>query len=103
MAERTLIDLAIAPSGELLVRGEIDLQTGPALQQALDEVIRSGTGDVVVDLSGVEFMDSAGLNVLVRAVKQLIEQDRCLVLHAPTPAVRRILTLGGADTFVRYA
>jgi anti-sigma B factor antagonist len=102
MAEPVVFNVAMAPSGEVLVRGEIDLQTGPSFEAALSDAIRGGTGDLIVDLSGVEFMDSAGLNVFVRAYKHLIEQDRGLVVRGPSERVRRILDMGGADAFLTY-
>jgi anti-anti-sigma factor len=103
MADPALIDLAVAPSGAVVVRGEIDLETGPSLESALTEAVRHGTGDLVVDLSGVDFMDSAGLNVFVRTYKHLVGQDRRLVVRGPSPVVRRILDMGGADAFLTYA
>ena len=102
MAEAALIDVTIAPSGAIAIRGEIDLLTGPSVEAALHEVIAAGSGDVVVDLAGVEFMDSAGLNVFVRAYKDLIGQDRRLVVESTSAVVRRILDMGGAAAFLTY-
>ena len=51
----------------LAVRGEVDLATAPALEDALADAIRESDGALVVDLSGVEFLDSSGLKVLLRA------------------------------------
>jgi anti-sigma B factor antagonist len=53
---------------------------------------------VVVDLSGVEFCDSTGMNVLLAAMKRLKEKGGVFELAAPRPAVRRILQVTGLDT-----
>lgn len=46
------------------VTGELDMATAPALATALDSLIEGGHVQVVVDLSGVSFIDSTGLSVL---------------------------------------
>ena len=48
------------------LRGEIDMSCGPALRDALSAA-QQGSPDVIVDLSGVTFMDSTGLNALIGA------------------------------------
>ena len=49
------------------VSGELDLASSPTLEEELERVAESGAEVVVVDLRGLEFMDSTGLSVLVRA------------------------------------
>jgi anti-sigma B factor antagonist len=78
--------------------GEIDLYTAPQLQSELTRLPRSGFDRVVVDLSGVEFCDSTGMNVLLSAMKRLRERGGNLELAAPRSAVRRILQVTGLDT-----
>ena len=62
--------------------------------------MEGGKGNVVIDLAGVRFMDSAGLNILIRCFKPLDAQGRRLVLRRPQDAVRRTLELGGITTLV---
>lgn len=78
--------------------GELDLYTAPRLQAALAELLRGQVDRLVVDLSGVEFCDSTGMNVLLAAMKRLKEQGGTLELAAPRPAVKRILQVTGLDT-----
>ncbi len=52
----------------LSVMGEVDIFTAPVLDAPLHDKLASGA-DVVVDLSGVEFLDSSGLGVLVKGLK----------------------------------
>ena len=80
------------------VYGEVDLYTAPRLQAELASLVRDGAGRVVVDLSGVEFCDSTGMNVLLSAMKRLREHGGSLELASPRPAVRRILQVTGLDT-----
>lgn len=76
----------------------MDLYTAPRLQTELAALARDGASRVVVDLSGVEFCDSTGMNVLLSAMKRLREQGGTLELAAPRAAVRRILQVTGLDT-----
>jgi anti-sigma B factor antagonist len=80
------------------VYGEVDLYTAPRLQAELAALVRDGVSRLVVDLSGVEFCDSTGMNVLLSAMKRLREHGGSLELAAPRSAVRRILQVTGLDT-----
>ncbi|MEW2357364.1 STAS domain-containing protein [Spirillospora sp. NPDC029432] len=79
--------------------GELDLYTAPRLQTALAGLLRERQIDrIVVDLSGVDFCDSTGMNVLLSAMKRLKERGGTLELAAPRTAVKRILQVTGLDT-----
>ncbi|MBA9002289.1 STAS domain-containing protein [Thermomonospora cellulosilytica] len=78
--------------------GELDLYTAPRLQNELTALVRDRAERVVVDLGGVGFCDSTGLNVLLAAHRDLTAQGGSLALAAPTPTVRRILQVTGLDT-----
>jgi anti-sigma B factor antagonist len=78
------------------VEGEVDLATSPRLAQALDSALGAdATTTIRVDLSKVEFMDSAGLRVLVAARRRAEEAGVGLVLHEPHDRVRRIIEITG--------
>jgi len=55
---------------------------------------------VVADMRGVTFLDSSGINVLIRVHQQLSEAGFRLRIAAPTDTVRRVLSLVGIDTLV---
>jgi len=78
--------------------GEVDLYTAPLLQAELAAVVSGGHPvRVVVDMSGVEFCDSTGMNVLLSAMKRATERGGALDLANPRPAVRKILQVTGLD------
>ena len=90
------------PQGEYVamsVQGEIDLYTVPRLQRALASALGDG-GPVrlIVDMSGVEFCDSTGVNVLLAAHRQAREAGGSLALAAPRRAVRKILQVTGLES-----
>lgn len=85
--------------------GEIDLYTAPRLQSELAAVIASAApaSRVIVDMSGVEFCDSTGMNVLLSCLRQARERGGELELAAPRPAVRKILSVTGLDAVFTVA
>lgn len=68
------VSVTSRPSGErtvVRVAGEIDVYTAPVLREELARLADAGHNDLVVDLTGVPFMDSTGLGVLVGALKRV--------------------------------
>jgi anti-anti-sigma factor len=77
------------------LRGEHDVSTQVALSETMAGAFALDDADVVIDLSGVEFMGAATVGVIVRAGEFLRLRSRCLVLRAPSTCARRILDLCG--------
>ncbi|MGH2723216.1 MAG: STAS domain-containing protein [Actinomycetota bacterium] len=75
------------------LRGEIDISSVERLAEVLHPVSES-EGDVILDLQGLEFADSAGLRELIRCAQRLDERGR-LVLRRPTPTLQRFFDVTG--------
>ncbi|MEJ8667549.1 STAS domain-containing protein [Streptomyces sp. MS1.AVA.1] len=69
------------------------------LRQALDATAPPGPG-VVADMSGVSFMDSTGINILITVHRDLAEAGGRLRLAAPTGPVLHTIRLVGIDTVI---
>jgi anti-anti-sigma factor len=81
------------------VTGDLDAANASRLRAVLVEQLGEGC-DAVVDLSGLEFIDSSGLGVLVGALKRFQADGHTLGLRAPTASLRRVLdTTGLSDAF----
>ena len=82
------------------VAGEIDLYTAPRLHSELAAVIASAApaSRVTVDMSGVDFCDSTGMNVLLTSLRQATDRGVRFELAAPRSAVRKILQVTGLDS-----
>ena len=79
--------------------GEIDLYTAPRLHSELVGLLAEGMPPrVVIDMSGVEFCDSTGMNVLLSCLRRARERGGELEIAAPKPAVRKILQVTGLDS-----
>ena len=82
------------------ITGDLDAASAARLRAVLGEQLDEGA-DAVVDVSGVGFIDSSGLGVLVGALKRFSAAGQQLSLRAPTPSLRRVLEMTGlADAFV---
>jgi anti-sigma B factor antagonist len=84
----------------LAVSGEIDMVTATDFEQDLDRVLSAAAGDVVVDLSQLDFIDSAGLGVLMSSMRRLQEQDRRLALVILQRRVMRTFIVTGLELVV---
>ena len=79
----------------IAVSGELDLASSPALQEELDRAAVSNSQMLIIDLRGLEFMDSTGLSVLVRAHQRSEDQGRELAMVKGPQQVQRLLNLTG--------
>lgn len=100
-----MIDLASLGDGHLRVqvRGELDLSTSPELGEALGRAIEDGNS-VKLDLSGVTFIDSTGLNTLIRALSACEANGSALTLSPGLPPhVARVFEITGLDAVLPIA
>ena len=79
------------------VTGEIDLYTAPRLQSELMTALGTHPARLIVDMSGVEFCDSTGINVLLAGHRQARERGGELQLAAPGAAIRKVLQVTGLE------
>jgi len=79
----------------LSVSGELDLASSPALQEELQRAAASDSDLLIIDLRELDFMDSTGLSVLVRAHQRAEEQGRQLAMVKGPQQVQRLLSLTG--------
>jgi anti-sigma B factor antagonist len=81
------------------IAGEVDLLRAPTLATVLRDLLRTpGYLRIAVDLRGVSFMDSTGIQILVAAYTDAAAAGRTLRVIGVSPPVRRILRLTGVLT-----
>lgn len=81
----------------LTVAGELDVVGAPELRQHVMHAVSDGLHHLVLDLSGVDFIDSFGLGVLIGALKRVRLLDGDLQLVVTEARVRRVLELCDLD------
>lgn len=85
----------VAQTGDatvIYVRGEIDIATCERLRDAIEPHL-GPRQSIILDLAGVEFIDSSGLHVLEQARGTLTADGGSLVLRNPSKAAHRLLTV----------
>ena len=98
-----IVNAPLHKAPAVAVRGEVDIATVPALGLALDGAIRDSVGAFVLDLCEVEFLDSSGLRLILRARALLAREDRELAIVCPPGPVRRLFEeTGVADLLFLY-
>jgi len=83
------------------ISGELDRQSSPELGAVFDTMFDRGHDSVVLDLSGLAFMDGHGLRVINHAARRLTSLGEVLTLRSPSVEVQRILGINGLAASVR--
>ncbi|KAA8964266.1 STAS domain-containing protein [Mycobacterium sp.] len=81
------------------VRGDVDMLSAPRLTEAIDSALAKEPHGLIIDLSRVEFLGSAGISVLMAAHGKMGESGRFAVV-ADGPATHRPLTLLGLHEII---
>lgn len=85
----------------IVVRGEVDLHTAPKVQYAIERASESGASEsgasdaVILDMSGISFMDSTALSMFARCKDSLGGRGVSLRFVSPSRAVERIFSVTG--------
>jgi anti-sigma B factor antagonist len=97
--------LAIVPHDEdgtqrIVLTGELDVATVPAFNKRMSELRPNGFHSIMLDLSGITFMDSTGLSaILVTEMHARMRGQRFSVVEGP-PHVNELFRLTGVDNFL---
>ena len=80
------------------ITGEIDLSNASELEETIVDAVPNTALGMVVDLSGVEYLDSAGVRMLVHLVERFRWRQQVMRAAAPDGSrVRGVLSMAGAD------
>ncbi len=84
------------------LEGEIDHHSAISVRSKIDELIFDiRPKKLTLDLSGISFMDSSGLGLIMGRYSLVKELGGTLVLRSPTIAVMKILTLAGMEKMIK--
>jgi anti-sigma B factor antagonist len=96
--ELTLNVYSDGPEATIIaVSGEIDVYTAPKLREKLVSLVDSGNYHLIVDMEGVEFLDSTGLGVLVGGLKRVRAHDGWIDLVSTQGRILRIFRITGLN------
>jgi anti-sigma B factor antagonist len=92
------VDETHPPLTIVAVSGEVDVATAPSLRARLVELIAEGKVNILVDLEGVDFLDSTGLGVLVSTVKRVRSDGGDLSLVCANQHILKVFEITGLTT-----
>ena len=78
--------------------GEVDVASAPKLEDALLDAIGRGARRLLIDASGIAFIDSTGLRSVTAALRA--RDGVHITVQSPTPAVRNVLRVTGLDGII---
>lgn len=80
------------------VSGRIDSSNAGELDQALKDIIGNGRNNIVLDLSEVNYMSSAGLRAIIAALRECKKRHGDVRIANPSERVSEVLSLAGVDS-----
>ena len=98
MEVRTVHD---GEASTVIVTGEIDLSTSTRVNRELDDALDLGPSRLRLDLSGVSFMDTSGVAVLLKARRRALERDCRFSVSSSSPTITRLLEVTGLTELLR--
>lgn len=81
----------------LAPQGKFNMVTAPSVKARIDELVRGGSSRIIVDLSGVGFIDSSGLGALIGSLKSARQAGGDVRISGPGEQVRAVLRLTNLD------
>ena len=84
----------------LELTGEADVTNSDALREVLDAEVAKQPRTMIIDLSGLRFMDSSALHIVLRANRVMDRQGGVLALASPREPVAKMLRLTAADQLI---
>ena len=91
------------PDGVVLrVLGDLDMAGAPRLRNAVVSEVGAGTRLIVLDLTGVDYLDSTGLGVVIGALRRLRTHDGELRVVCPEPRIRRVFEVCDLDRVLEF-
>jgi anti-sigma B factor antagonist len=93
--EPTTLDNEASAELILSLSGELDLAEAPDIRRRGLEALQAGTGDLVIDLAAVTFIDSSVIGALVAIRNEALAHERRVIVRSPQKNVRRVFELTG--------
>ena len=100
-----MLDIHVSAQAQVVivaVQGRVDSSTAGQLGEALDSVIADEFYQIVLDIGGVDYMSSAGLREIVKALKKTQANDGDVRIAQVNERVYEVLELSGLNTLLQF-
>jgi stage II sporulation protein AA (anti-sigma F factor antagonist) len=85
------------------LEGELDLATAPGVELELERVEATDAAAIILDLSGLTFIDSTGIRLVLAAARRSRADSNRLTLLRGTAAVQRAFEISGVEGLLSFA
>jgi len=85
---------------EVKLQGRLDIQGADAIDMPFTSITATRKAGVLVNMSGVEFIASIGIRMLLSNAKALAKRGGKMVLFKPVPLVKDVLVTSGVDNLI---
>jgi len=85
------------------LRGELDIVSSPQVEAELKRLEATDATTIALDLSGLDFIDSSGLHILMAARERCRESPDRLLLQRPSARVRKVVAMAGLADVLPFA
>ena len=82
-------------TAEVWLSGELDHHSAPAVKRRLDDIISSGATKIILDLSGLRFMDSSGIGVLLGRYQRVKTAGGSIGVRNASKQVDKVFRIAG--------
>jgi anti-sigma B factor antagonist len=82
----------------LVLGGEVDVYTAPQFREAIEKVLAPGQLHLIIDMSGISYIDSSGFGILLSAVKRIRPNGGSVNLVSCNSAIDRVLRITKLNT-----
>jgi anti-sigma B factor antagonist len=102
MAEDLALQVERSPSYTVVrATGFLDISTSPRLREKLLELASTAPRHLLLDLGGIEFLDSSALGVILHVWKLLNAEEATLAVVSPQPRISKIFEVTGLNLSIR--
>ena len=85
----------------LYLKGRLDSNNAQSLEDNLVKLIDDGAKQLIIDCSQIEYIDNAGLRVLLNVAKRILNVDGRIALHSPSQPAKEIFERTGFSMVAR--
>ena len=97
MTDFTIDETTREDAVALGLAGDLDMSATFALEPVLDRILAAGARELVLDLGGVDFVDSSGLGLLIATHERTADADVAMAITGAGPEIQRVFQIAGLD------
>lgn len=83
------------------IYGDVDASSSIKLDQSVEDAVKEGFKDILVDCSNLNYISSAGLGVFMSHIEEFKEKEICFALFGLSPKVKNVFEILGLDKLLQ--